>query len=219
MQKVLASPHTPKQIADLWVSYHALRADGSGKGYISASIPTEIYTEMASLAKQYSSLVVPLPRPKDANAPASENSDPYEFYFLQWDFHHSPPQPTPEQFSDPFYRLPTSSPNPRISTIIFTPLQEYKLRGAYATPYLVLTNYTDLASTHDLVLLRGEITPSPSNPNGHMLKQEDAHTLAMTLQKFFLWGDRGGQGKELLKTFHERPEEFKWEELIEYARL
>ncbi|KAH8834940.1 ATP11 protein-domain-containing protein [Flagelloscypha sp. PMI_526] len=214
--KLFASPHTTKQVADLWVAYHTMQSEGTGKGFISASMPTETYTKMTSLAQKYSSLVVPLPRPKDSSEP-EDNGDPYEFFFMQWDFHHRPPHPTAMQelFVSP---ASAASSNPPISTIIFTPLQEYKLRGTYATPFLVLTNYTDLASTHDVVLLRGEITPSSSG-SSFLLKQEDAQYLAMALQKFFLWDEKDGEGKRLLQTFHERPEEFRWEELIQHSRL
>jgi len=103
------------------------------------------------------------------------------------------------------------------------------MRASFATPYLVLTFYTDLASTHGTVLMRGEITPAAaagaSDPVGrHMLSQEDAQLLAMEVQKFYLWGEPGTEGEEreaerLLKVFHERPEEFQWEELLKHAEL
>lgn len=103
------------------------------------------------------------------------------------------------------------------------------MRQSFATPYLVLTFYTDLASSHGTVLMRGEITPATagavagSDAGGrHMLSQEDAQLLAMEVQKFYLWGEGRAEGKEgerLLKVFHEKPEEFKWEELLKHADL
>jgi len=118
--------------------------------------------------------------------------------------------------------------NPQISTVLFTTLQEYKSKGSYATPYLVLTHYTDLARTHGIVLMRGEITPTSTPSDGgvdgrYKLTQKDGQLLSMALQKFYLWdGTRkaeqiGEEGERLLKIFHEKPEEFKWEELLKHA--
>ena len=44
------------------------------------------------------------------------------------------------------------------TTVLFTPLAEYKLRQEYAQPVLILTHYTDLALSKGIVLLRGEVT-------------------------------------------------------------
>jgi ATP synthase F1 complex assembly factor 1 len=113
--------------------------------------------------------------------------------------------------------------NPPVSTVLFTPLQEYKLRQNFATPYLILTNYTDLVSTHGVVLLRGEITPSAASadstdpPTGFMLSQQDAQLLAMQLQQFYLWGGTNREREELLRLFHEKPEDFNWEHLLKHA--
>jgi ATP synthase F1 complex assembly factor 1 len=46
---------------------------------------------------------------------------------------------------------------------MYTPLGEYKLRQTFAQPTLILTHYTDLAESHGIVLMRGDITP---NSNG-----------------------------------------------------
>lgn len=91
----------------------------------------------------------------------------------------------------------------------------------FATPYLILTMYTDLAETHGIVLLRGEITPSTASgsPDRYMLSQADAQLLAMTLQKFYLWSENGSDltGEKLLHTFHQNPQDFKWQELLEFS--
>jgi ATP synthase F1 complex assembly factor 1 len=54
-----------------------------------------------------------------------------------------------------------------------------------------------------------------------MLSQDDAQLLAMEVQKFYLWGTegKGREAERLLKVFHERPEEFQWEELLKHADL
>lgn len=68
---------------------------------------------------------------------------------------------------------------PPPSTVLFTPLAEYKTRAAYAQPYLILTHWTDLASSHGLVLMRGEISDNVA------LSETDAQLLAVRLQLFY----------------------------------
>ncbi|KIY67490.1 ATP11-domain-containing protein [Cylindrobasidium torrendii FP15055 ss-10] len=207
----------PEQVSALWTAYHASRSEGTGRGYLCASIPLPIYEKMSAVGAKYPTFVVPLARP-DADEPTNAEKTNYEFYFMQWNFHEAPPVPSPSD--DPFdvSGLRTPSPNPPTSTIIFTPLQEYKLRQSFATPYLILTHYTDLAHSHGQVLLRGEITPTTAG-SGYMLAQEDAQRLAMSLQQFYVWGNKDGggpEGEQLLTKFHTQPEEFKWEDLVKF---
>ncbi|KAJ4489954.1 hypothetical protein J3R30DRAFT_3417782 [Lentinula aciculospora] len=81
---------------------------------------------------------------------------------------HEPPLIPPAAEPDPFVPSTHTSqaadgtsnfPTPSLS---FT-LQEYKMRNSFATPYLVLTHYTDFTRTHGIVLLKGEITPGENN--------------------------------------------------------
>ncbi|KAF9454990.1 ATP11-domain-containing protein [Macrolepiota fuliginosa MF-IS2] len=212
--RIVSTPHTPEQVSQLWNAYHMSRSGGTGRGFLCASIPLDLYNKMSAVAEKYPTFIVPIRRPRDVSAPPveGENDGAYEFFLLQWDFHDAPPAPS--AIEDPFTRPSSVSPNPKISTVLFTPLGEYKLRNTFATPYLVLTNYTNLASTHGLVLLRGEITPSSGASGNYMLSQENAQQLSMAIQKFYLWGNGEGEGEKLVKTFHERPEEFRWEDLL-----
>ncbi|GJE87872.1 ATP11 domain-containing protein [Phanerochaete sordida] len=218
LEKLVQTPHTAHQVELLWRAYHGSRSGGTGRGYLCAAIPLETYEKMASVAAKYPSFVIPVPR----EAPeGSEDQRAYEFYFVEWAFHGSPPEPAA---SVELFTKPKPSTNPQTSTILFTPLQEYKLRNSFATPYLALTNYTDLARSHDVVLLRGEITPSssgaaatPSGDGRYMLNQQDAQLLAMAIQKFYLWTDEQAESAKLLRTFHENPTEFKWEDLLKHA--
>lgn len=106
-----------------------------------------------------------------------------------------------------------------------TPLQEYKSRMTFATPYLILTFYADLASSHGIVLFRGEITPTAASVENNsnsdfLLSQQEAQLLAMHLQRFYLWGGEEEEAKEryrLLEAFHSTPGEFKWEGLLKHA--
>lgn len=185
---------------------------------------------MESVSKRYSAFVVPLPRPRPASAELlkeGENDTAYEFYFMQWSFHEKPPVPNSVDPNNPF-DIPSSknSTNPSLATVLFTPLQEYKSRQTFATPYLITTFYTDLATTHNTVLMRGEITPSAASagggPDKYLLSQEDAQVLIMMLQRFYLWdqkSDLGTGAAKVLQTFHEKPEDFKWEDLVKASSL
>jgi ATP synthase F1 complex assembly factor 1 len=222
LDRLLEKPHTAEQISSLWTAYHASRSKGTGRGFICASVPLDIYNKLEATGKKYPAFAVPLPRDV-VQDDSGEAKRAYEFYFLQWGFHEAPPTPTPDPFSKPTSEL--LAPNPQTSTVLLTPLQEYKSRTAFATPYLILTFYTDLASSHELVLLRGEITPTAASSETNLssdflLSQQDAQLLAMHLQRFYLWGGEEEGAKErhrLLETFHNAPEEFKWEDLLKHA--
>jgi len=239
--KLLSSPHTSEQISALWTAYHASRSGGTGRGFMCAALPVSQYETLMSIAKRYPNFVIPVPRLVPPQEPPSQDESAktkdemsYEFYYLQWDFHAPPPAPKAKE-TDLFDATPSSADHslPPATTVLFTPLQEYKLRASFATPYLVLTFYPDLAKSHGLVLLRGEITPSAATAAGppggdpserFMLSQGDAQLLAMGLQKFYLWGEaktghQEGEAGQLLQAFHEKPEEFKWEDLLKHATL
>ena len=196
---------------------------------------------MLSVAQKYPQFILPLPHETTSTGAGSEAPEsaaeqkPCEFYFMEWGFHGSVPSPRPTSaILDDLLSRPAPSPsadagaNPQTATVLFTPLGEYKLRNSFATPYLVLTFYPDLASTHGVVLVRGEITPAQGvNEAGnqrYLLQPLQAQTLSMGLQKFYLWGKSGQEGaaegdarRALLKTFHEDPTNFKWEELLKHA--
>ena len=217
----MSNPHTVDQIAGLWTAYHASRSNATGRGYLCATIPLNIYKKMEKNGRSYPSLIVPIPRiqPEQETKPSdyAKGDVAHEFYFLQWTFHASPP--IPSSSDDPFVIPTSSSPNPQTSVILFTPLQEYKMRNSFATPYLILTMYTDLAETHGIVLLRGEITPSTaSGSTSYMLSQADAQMLVMTLQKCYLWKENGSDLEKLLHTFHKNPQDFNWQDLLKFLK-
>lgn len=228
VSRLFETPHTSEQVSALWTAYHLSRSQGTGRGYVCASIPLDTYHRMSDVAKRYPTFIIPVPRDQPG-----EGERAYEFYFMQWDFHEAPEVPSLESAKNPF--VTGRRGNPQTSTVLFTPLQEYKLRQSFATPYLVLTHYTDLAKTHGVVLLRGEITPSAAAPvpsgsgqeeGKYLLSQGDAQALAMSLQRFYLWGtgegetqERSKEREELLKRFHEAPPDFKWEDLLKHTDL
>lgn len=216
LTRILEKPHTAEQIGALWTAYHA-KKNLEGRGLLSAVIPRATYEAFLPNARKYPSFILPLPRPDaqlEAPKDGAVSNVPVEFYFMEWAHYPAPPVPSLDVealFASP--KSKAASPNPPCATIIFTPLQEYKLRQAYALPHLVLTHYTDLAHSHDVVLMRGELTASPNNAERSMLSPSAAQILAFGVQQFYLPGKNEKQAK-LLKTFHEKPEEFSWEELI-----
>lgn len=110
-----------------------------------------------------------------------------------------------------------TEPVPSPSTVLFTPLAEYKSRQEYAQPYLILTHYTDLSASHDVVLMRGEITPNVS------LNDTEAQVLAIRMQLFYHDKGSGSETEkeraELLRVFHHEPEKFEWERLIKAGEI
>ncbi|KAH9836578.1 ATP11-domain-containing protein [Rhodofomes roseus] len=220
LDRLWKGPVNSEAISHLWNAYHSSRSGGTGRGFVSASIPVAAYNRMLDVATKYPKFVVPLRRPKPETEEPTEDKSAYELYFMEWGFHGSPPEPSAKL--DPF-APPKPSANPQTSTVLFTPLQEYKLRQTFATPYLVITQYTDLAQSHGVVLMRGEITPSSTGaPAGasdgrYMLSQEDAHMLSVVIQKFYLWPSNENERTKLLRAFHETPAEFEWEKLLAHA--
>ena len=228
----MQTPHTAEQIGALWTAYHAAKSRSStSKVYLSTTVPTATYEQLLSSAAAYPCFILPLPRLDDPAEPAPDTTDPaqrtpHEFYFMQWCKHGSPPSPSPDGLPSLFNQPSSSSsssssqgvPNPPCTTVLFTSLLEYKLRQDYAAPHLVLTHYTDLAQSHGLVLFRGELTLSP-NRQSTVLSPENAQRLALLLQQFYLPprenDERGAARAKLLQRFHEEPEAFRWEDVID----
>ncbi|CAE6457372.1 unnamed protein product [Rhizoctonia solani] len=224
LPKLLSSspPLTSTQLGALWTGYHARK-----EGVLCAVVPLGMYEQLVENARRYSQFVVPLPRGTKPTEEGKEAEGGTEIFFTEWALHHSPAVPN-SNFDE--LGLPTSptteqptpkGSNPPIITLLFTPLQEYKHRQSFAAPHLALTFYTDLAVTHGVALLRGEITPAQSGDGRWLLGQEEAQALVVAMQKFYLPGTGEGakEREELLKCFHERPEDFKWERLLELSDI
>jgi len=223
------TPHDKDAIAKIWTAYHTTHPTLSSS-FLSASLDSNIYTEMLEAAKANPFFVIPLPRPATSDSEVGEVlTDSYEMFYLQWIFHPTSGDALPPS--------PDSQPKalPSTSSIIFTPLEEFKKAGEWAQPYLVLTHYPELTHSHDLVLMRGEISPSSAsgpagshdNP-GYMLSQQQAQLLALAVQRFYCTSvepknedDRGRRERlkraEALVGFREKPEEWSWDGLIEMA--
>lgn len=155
---------SPETISQLWTQYHSL------KNKLSAVIPARQYAEMVSKAKRYPQFLLPLPRTivgsddvnKTANVAPGERKDGYEMQYMEWGFL---PKPDLEDISAKIEQSVNHSNEDKEviekaspTTVLFTPLAEYKLRQEFAQPVLIVTHYTGLALSKGIVLLRGEVT-------------------------------------------------------------
>ncbi|KAL9117273.1 MAG: hypothetical protein Q9187_006195 [Circinaria calcarea] len=111
-----------------------------------------------------------------------------EIHFLQWTF-----------------------PSPTTTTVLFTHLAEFKLRGEYSQPHTTVTHHLDLAGPKDLVLLQGTVV------EGRGVTVDEGKWLLMCLQKFYGGGEDRGERKKLLAQFSRGDGGFKVEELLEEA--
>lgn len=110
-----------------------------------------------------------------------------EIHFLQWTF-----------------------PSPTTTTVLFTHLAEFKLRGEYAQPHTTVTHHLDLADTKGLVLLHGNVVA------GRGITVDEGKWLLMCLQKFY-GAEQRVERKKLLEQFSQGDGGFKVEELLEEA--
>ncbi|KAF9506968.1 hypothetical protein BS47DRAFT_1398999 [Hydnum rufescens UP504] len=195
--KIMETPHTAEEVSSLWTLYHA------SLSHVRAATTTRRLTR----------------RGIGTGDGGGASGGATEFFFMEWGFHSPPEHPSRvDPLADPFAvvgattnaalaraRLPPPPPPPPA---------EYKLRGSFAQPRLVVTHHTDLADSHAIVLLRGEITASPSG--GFQLSQMDAQLLALAVQKFYLPGGtpQSENDFQILRTFHEAQDQFDYKKLL-----
>lgn len=111
-----------------------------------------------------------------------------EIHFLQWTF-----------------------PTPTTTTVLFTHLAEFKLRGEFSQPHTTITHHMDLAEPKGLVLLQGSVV------EGRGVTVDEGKWLLMCLQKFYVGRQDKIERKRLLEQFSQGDESFKIEELLEEA--
>lgn len=182
---IYSSPHTTSQISSLWQAYHSAHPT-LAPTFLSASIPPGTYASMVKLAKQHPVFLLPLPREQEGGKVGGGEAS-WEMFFLQWTFHPTPSVNHEDVDSTGRTREVERQP---ASSVMFTSLEEYKQKGEWARPWLVLTHYPDLHNNplghsappepnvdakgkaevvidptappqaHPVVLMRGEISPS-----------------------------------------------------------
>ncbi|KAF2842854.1 ATP11-domain-containing protein [Patellaria atrata CBS 101060] len=113
-----------------------------------------------------------------------------EIHFLQWTF-----------------------PTAHTTTILFTYLAEYKLRGEFASPHTTVTFHSDIAKEKGLVLVQGAVV------EGRGISVEEGKWLLMVLQKFYGMDRAAGteRRRKLLEAFSKGDSGFSLEKLIEEA--
>jgi ATP synthase F1 complex assembly factor 1 len=131
---------------------------------------------MQALSKLYPEFVLPLPRE------SSDGVKGAEMIFLQWG------------------ALPSGTSSTLPTSVLFTSLAAYKTHGTFAQPALCVTHYTDLADSHGVVLLRGEITASESSGQA-LMSPTDAQLLLLRLQQYYA-ADEGTEQRDLVESFH-----------------
>lgn len=130
------------------------------------------------------------------------------------------PVPHPEQGAEMHFLQWTWDRATKSSTVLFTQLAEYKLRGEFAQPHTTVTHYGDLAGDKGLVLMQGQVLEDRG------VKMDDARWLVMCLQRFYGgWDGAGGEiareraeeRRKLLEWFGRGDGRFSVEKLLEEA--
>ena len=111
-----------------------------------------------------------------------------EIHFLQWTF-----------------------PSPTTTTVLFTHLAEFKLRGEYAQPHTTVTHHLDLAQDKGVVLLEGTVTADRG------ITVQEGQWLLMCLQKFYGQTAEQTPKRKLMEQFSDGDANFKVDELLEEA--
>ncbi|KAF2441359.1 ATP11-domain-containing protein [Karstenula rhodostoma CBS 690.94] len=187
LDKITSLP--AKEIQVLWRLRHA-----SNPQSVHFSLPSAIFTTLLATAKRHPSFVLPLPREvpaeqlPDADLDAAQSQTAAELHYLQF-----------------------THPHADTTTLLFTSLAEYKLRGEFASPHTTITFHSELARSHDLVLGQGTVV------EGRGVTVDEARFLVMCMQKFYVVNEEGKARGELLEMFTRGDGGFRVERLLEEA--
>ncbi|KAF2499795.1 ATP11 protein [Lophium mytilinum] len=108
--------------------------------------------------------------------------------------------------------LQWAQPAPHTTTVLFTHLAEYKLRGEYSTPHTTVSFHQELVEPKGLILGQGSVLP------GRGVTVDEAKWLLMCLQKFYgMQAKESTERKKLLEQFSSGDGNFKVETLLEEA--
>ncbi|KAF1941888.1 ATP11-domain-containing protein [Clathrospora elynae] len=179
-------PLPEKEIQALWRLRHA-----SNPQSIHFAVPATTFSSLLRNAKQHPSFVLPMPRamPADSVPGGPPTTQAAELHYLQF-----------------------SHPHVDTTTLMFTTLAEFKLRGEYASPHTTITFHQELAESHDLVLGQGLVVEHRG------VSVDEARWLVMCMQKFYV--SQSAEGKvreELLHMFTKGDAGFQVERLIDEA--
>ncbi|EMD62231.1 hypothetical protein COCSADRAFT_229425 [Bipolaris sorokiniana ND90Pr] len=180
--------NTREEIEALWRMRHANNPQG-----IHFAVPASTFSNLLSSAKQHPSFVLPIPREMPADPDAAPDAQgqmqqAVELHYLQF-----------------------AHPHDHTTTLMFTTLAEFKLRGEFASPHTTVTFHQELAGSHNLVLGQGLVVEKRG------VSLDDARWLIMCMQKFYVQTDEGKGRSELLDMFTRGDSAFKVERLIDEA--
>ncbi|KAJ4343952.1 hypothetical protein N0V95_006502 [Ascochyta clinopodiicola] len=177
-----------KEIQALWRLRHA-----SNPQSIHFSVPAKVFSSLLQTAKQHPAFVLPVPREipveqQEGEQASGQTQQAAELHYLQF-----------------------SHPHVNTTTLLFTSLAEFKLRGEFASPHTTVTFHQELADSHNLVLGQGLVMEDRG------IKVDEARWLVMCMQKFYVQSEEGRGRGELLKQFTSGDAGFKVERLIDEA--
>ncbi|XP_014556741.1 hypothetical protein COCVIDRAFT_37654 [Bipolaris victoriae FI3] len=180
--------NTREEIEALWRMRHANNPQG-----IHFAVPASTFSNLLRSAKQHPSFVLPIPREIPADPDAAPDAQgktqqAVELHYLQF-----------------------AHPHDHTTTLMFTTLAEFKLRGEFASPHTTVTFHQELADSHNLVLGQGLVVEKRG------VSLDDARWLIMCMQKFYVQTDEGKGRSELLDMFTRGDSAFKVERLIDEA--
>lgn len=93
--------------------------------------------------------------------------------------------------------------------MLFTGLEDYKIRGTQAAPYFTVTYYKEFAESKGLVLIRGDVVFSSK------LGDSDAEWLLETMQSFYLNDVR----YKLVERFNKETREFEFKDVLQVLEM
>ncbi|KAF2109054.1 ATP11 protein-domain-containing protein [Lophiotrema nucula] len=178
------APLPSKEIQTLWHLRHASNAQS-----LHFALPSATFASLLSAAKRHPTFVLPLPKEVSVEqAPTQGAGQAAELHYLQF-----------------------AHPHPKTTTLLFTSLAEFKLRGEYASPHTTITFHSELADSHHLVLGQGTVTENRG------VSVDEARWLVMCMQKFYVVGEEGQGRGQLLEMFTRGDGGFEVERLLEEA--
>ncbi|KAH7438330.1 hypothetical protein KP509_04G010300 [Ceratopteris richardii] len=97
----------------------------------------------------------------------------------------------------------------QVPHFLFTGLEDYKIRGTNASPYMTVAHYTELSESKGLVLVRGDIV-FPGK-----LTDTQARRLIELSHSFFLQDSRF----KLMEQFNKESAEFEFEDVLKELNI
>ncbi|KAH7077350.1 ATP11 protein-domain-containing protein [Paraphoma chrysanthemicola] len=177
-----------KEVEALWRLRHA-----SNPQSIHFIVPASVFRSLLQTAKQHPAFVLPVPREVPVEDPSAA------------------PEGTKTQQAAELHYLQFAHPHVDTTTLLFTSLAEFKLRGEFASPHTTVTFHQELADSHDVVLGQGLVVENKG------ISIDEARWLVMCMQKFYVQSEEGKGRGELLNMFTKGDARFQVERLIDEA--